>query len=212
MRALTRPAPRATTVALACGAVVATAAVALPAVAAAAEPTRPYVSELHYDNDGTDEGEFVEVTLPPGTSVDGWSVVLYNGNGGGVYGTAETLSGTAPADARSAVVVDYPANGLQNGAPDGLALVDAAGAVVELLSYEGELTATDGPADGLSSTDIGAEEGSGTPVGASLTRDTDADGVRFVVTTTSSRGVPGGVAAGGGDDGGRGRRRGRRRR
>ena len=47
--------------------------------ATAAEPTVPFISEFHYDNTGTDAGEFVEVQVPPGTSTTGWSIVLYNG-------------------------------------------------------------------------------------------------------------------------------------
>ena len=43
----------------------------------------------------------------------------------------------APADAPAVAVVDYPADGLQNGAPDGLALVDDGNTVLEFLSYEG---------------------------------------------------------------------------
>ncbi|MEJ2679808.1 MAG: lamin tail domain-containing protein, partial [Gemmatimonadota bacterium] len=133
-------------------------------------PTR--IAELHYDNSGTDTGEAVEVEGPAGSSVDGWSVVLYNGNGGGSYNTT-TLSGTIPAScgARGVVVVNYPSNGIQNGSPDGLALVDAGGSVVEFLSYEGTFAATDGAASGMTSTDIGVSESSSTAVGESLQRD-----------------------------------------
>ncbi|RMF54692.1 MAG: T9SS C-terminal target domain-containing protein, partial [Bacteroidetes bacterium] len=56
----------------------------------------------------------------------------------------------------------------QNGAPDGLALVDAGNNVVQFLSYEGSFTAVDGPAAGLTSTDIGVSETGSTPVGYSL--------------------------------------------
>ena len=40
--------------------------------------------------------------------------------------------------------------------------------VVQFLSYEGSFTATDGPANGLTSTDIGVAEGGGTQIGESL--------------------------------------------
>lgn len=40
-------------------------AIMLPSPAYAAPPTTPYVAEIHYDNAGTDTGEFVEVQLPP---------------------------------------------------------------------------------------------------------------------------------------------------
>ena len=64
--------------------------------------------------------------------------------------------------------VDFDVLGLQNGAPDGLALVDAGGVVVEFLSYEGSFTAVGGPADGMTSTDVGVSESGSTPVGESL--------------------------------------------
>lgn len=52
--------------------------------------------------------------------------------------------------------------------PDGVALVNAAGEVVQFLSYEGSFAAVGGPADGLTSTDIGVAETSNTAVGFSL--------------------------------------------
>src|SRR5699024_9721167 len=104
------------------------------------------ISEIHYDNAGVDTGEAIEVQAPVGTDLTGWALVLYNGSNGGVYDTDPLPT---PVPDAGVVVVDYPANGIQNGSPDGVALVDADGTVVELLSYEGELTATDGPAAGL---------------------------------------------------------------
>src|SRR3954466_12001854 len=73
-------------------------------------------SELHYDNVGTDVGEAVEISGPAGMDVTGWSVVLYNGNGGASYNT-QTLSGPIPATCgtRGVIVLTYPANGIQNG-------------------------------------------------------------------------------------------------
>jgi DNA/RNA endonuclease G (NUC1) len=129
------------------------------------------ISEIHYDNAGTDVGEAIEVSGPAGTDLTGWQLVLYNGNGGASYGTT-TLSGTIPAtcDPRGVVVTEYPSNGIQNGSPDGVALVDETGTVVEFLSYEGVFAAVGGPADGLTSTDIGVSEGGSDPVGESLQR------------------------------------------
>src|SRR6185369_8613791 len=126
-------------------------------------------SELHYDNVGTDVNEAIELSGPAGVDVTGWTVVLYNGGSGAsvVYDT-KTLSGAIPATCgdRGVVVVNYPTNGIQNGGttvagtadPDGMALVDATGAVVEFLSYEGSISATSGPAAGLTSSDIGVRE------------------------------------------------------
>ena len=49
----------------------------------------------HYDNDGTDFGEALEIAGPAGTDLSGWSSVLYNGTGGATYGT-RALGGTIP--------------------------------------------------------------------------------------------------------------------
>lgn len=144
-------------------------AVATPATAA--PPTRPYISELHYDNAGTDTGEFVEVHVPPGATTAGWTLVLYNGSSGVVYDTDPVPPASPPIDGQpQAVVVTYPANGIQNGSPDGIALVDPSGEVIELLSYEGAFTASDGPAAGRTTSDIGVAETSSTPAGQSLAR------------------------------------------
>ena len=173
---------------------------AAPAVAAA--PTGPFVSELHYDNDGTDAGEFVEVQLPAGTTSAGLSVVLYNGGNGADYDTDALPAVTAPADAPAVAVVAYPANGVQNGAPDGVALVDAAGTVLEFLSYEGTVTATGGPAAGTTSTDIGVAEGAGVGVGQSLQRGYDAatDSLVWSGPATAGPGEVNAAPGGGGSE------------
>jgi len=131
--------------------------------------TDVFINEFHYDNTGTDEGEFIEVAARAGTDLTGWSIVLYNGSGGATYG-AVALDGVA-SDAAAGFgffVIDFPSNGIQNGSPDGIALVDDNGAVVQFLSYEGSFSAVDGPAAGLTSDDIGVSQSSDTPVGASL--------------------------------------------
>jgi predicted extracellular nuclease len=128
-----------------------------------------FINEIHYDNDGTDAGEAIEIAGPAGTDLEGWSLVLYNGNGGAVYNTT-SLSGVIPdqQNGYGTLSFSYPVNGIQNGSPDGLALVDNASVVVQFLSYEGIFTATGGPAVGLESVDIGVEEPSDTPAGYSL--------------------------------------------
>jgi uncharacterized protein len=136
--------------------------------------TNVFVNELHYDNSGTDAGEAIEIAAPQGTDLTGWDVVLYNGTGGAPYGTRE-LSGTV-GESR-VTVLEYPTNGIQNGSPDGVALVDAAGTVRRFLSYEGTFMAVGGPADGMQSTDIGVVEdgGSGADESLQLTGTGDSD-------------------------------------
>jgi predicted extracellular nuclease/methionine-rich copper-binding protein CopC len=135
----------------------------------ASAQTAVFFNEIHYDNDGTDTGEAIEIAGPAGTDLTGWSIVLYNGAGGASYDT-KSLNGVIPNSGGSGfgvVVVSYPANGIQNGSPDGMALVNGA-TVVQFLSYEGVFTATNGPAAGLTSIDIGVAEPGTTPVGHAL--------------------------------------------
>jgi hypothetical protein len=131
--------------------------------------TSVFINEIHYDNTGTDAGEAIEIAGPAGTDLTGWSIVLYNGSGGAVYNTT-SLSGLIPNQQNGfgTVFVTYPSNGIQNGSPDGLALVDSGSTVVQFLSYEGTFAAVGGPADGQTSTDIGVSQSGSGAVGNSL--------------------------------------------
>ncbi|HEX3183478.1 MAG TPA: Ig-like domain-containing protein, partial [Pyrinomonadaceae bacterium] len=152
------------TVLFACAIVVQQLYFARPAQAAISV----FVNEIHYDNTGTDTGEAIEIAGPAGTNLSGWSLVLYNGAGGAAYDT-RALSGTIPNQQAGfgTLHFTYPVNGIQNGSPDGVALVNGA-TVVQFLSYEGTFAATDGPANGMTSVDIGVAENGAEPVGRSL--------------------------------------------
>jgi len=132
-----------------------------------------FINEFHYDNVGNDTDEFVEIAGPAGFDVTGWSIVRYSGANGQVYtapSATETFTGTIPNQQNNfgTLVIYYPQNGLQNGSPDGFALVNNVGTVIQFLSYEGTFTATNGPANGLLSTDVGVQETSSTLVGTSI--------------------------------------------
>jgi DNA/RNA endonuclease G (NUC1) len=123
-----------------------------------------FISEIHYDNAGADTNERIEIEGPAGTNVSGWSLVLYNGNGGASYSTIE-LTGVIPSLCDGRGVLSFAATGLQNGSstatgidPDGIALVKTGNVVADFVSYEGSFTATNGPAVGQTSTDIGVRE------------------------------------------------------
>lgn len=131
-----------------------------------AGPANVFINEIHYDDAGADIGEAIEVAGAAGTDLTGWSLVLYNGNGGTAYATL-ALAGTIADQASGFGTISVAAPGIQNGSPDGVALVDAGGRVVQFLSYEGPLLATNGPAAGLTATDIGVAE-EGVPEGTSL--------------------------------------------
>ncbi len=135
-----------------------------------------WINEIHYDNVGSDSIEFVEVAIQNSDSFDlnDFSIVLYNGNSGVSYGTHSLNTFIEEySDTNDNVTLYYKfINGIQNGGtnasePDGLALVYK-DLVVQFLSYEGTFTATDGPANGMTSTDIGVKEDPYPIVGSSL--------------------------------------------
>ncbi|UZO79554.1 endonuclease/exonuclease/phosphatase family protein [Aquimarina sp. ERC-38] len=126
-----------------------------------------FINEIHYDNAGADANEGIELAGPADLDLTGYQIVLYNGNGGAVYNTIN-LDMVIPETIEGFGFVSIPINGLQNGSPDGMALVNNQAEILQFLSYEGTLTATDGPANGLTSEDIGIAEASNTPIGTSL--------------------------------------------
>lgn len=154
-----------------------TAAVVVTGAVPSAAASTPFISEIHYDNAGTDIDERIEITAAIGTDLTGWQLVRYNGAVPGaatVYTTplqttplTGVIGGSDPSG-DGVIVISFAVDGLQNGASDGVALVSNTGAVVEFLSYEGVITASGGPANGLTSTDIGVLETNTTPVGQSL--------------------------------------------
>jgi len=130
------------------------------------------INELHYDNDGTDIGEFVEIRVNADADVSGFQVQLINGNGGTSYNGVDLSTLTMTTDGTYDYYVwDLPSNGIQNGAPDGVALVNGT-EVVEFLSYEGSFDA-DFSGQTVTSTDIGVAESNGTDIGYSLQRNDD---------------------------------------
>ncbi|HEX6474991.1 MAG TPA: hypothetical protein VF114_07900, partial [Candidatus Limnocylindria bacterium] len=135
-----------------------------PARAAA---TAVFINEFHYDNVSTDTQEFIEVAGPAGTDLSDYDLVLYNGNGGAPYGSTIALSGILDDQQGGMGTAPFDAVGLQNGSPDGIALVFN-GSVIQFLSYEGSFTAVGGPANGMVSTDIGVFEPDNTPANQSL--------------------------------------------
>jgi uncharacterized protein len=139
------------------GDAVATGTILNDDIAPPAPVANVFINEIHYDNVSVDAGEAIEVAGTAGTDLTGWTLVLYNGNGGAAYKTI-ALGGTIDDEQNGYGALTFAATDIQNGAPDGIALVDAAGRVVQFLSYEGAFVATSGAANGLTSTDIGVAE------------------------------------------------------
>ena len=109
------------------------------------------INEFDYDQPGTDAGEFVEIYNAGDGVADlsSYSLQFVNGNGVSVYDTIQLTGTLASGDyyvvcANAATVAncdldDSPdTNFIQNGAPDAIALLDAA-VIVDTVSYEGDV-------------------------------------------------------------------------
>ena len=129
-----------------------------------------WINELHYDNAGGDVGEFLEIAIenPGNYTLSDFEVYLYNGSNGTTYNNLSVDQFTQ-GNTEGNFTLYYWEPSIQNGAPDGLVIVYQ-GTVVsgQFLSYEGSFAATDGPANGMTSDDIGVSEPGSTPIGESL--------------------------------------------
>ncbi len=126
-----------------------------------------FINEFHYDNAGADKGEGVEIAGAAGSDLSGYQIVLYNGSNGTTYRTV-TLKGVLADQQNGFGAAFFDVGSLQNGGPDGLALLNPDGDVLQFISYEGAFTATEGAASGLLSDDIGVAEDGTDPAGLSL--------------------------------------------
>jgi hypothetical protein len=133
-----------------------------------------WVNEFHYDNSSTDVNEFIEVVVPnsytAANELSKFSVVLYNGNGGASYNSKTldlfTKSIVDTANGFTYFFYNYPTDGIQNGAPDGIALGYNT-SLIQFLSYEGTFVGVGGLANGITSLNIGVSE-NGTASNTSL--------------------------------------------
>jgi hypothetical protein len=129
-----------------------------------------WINEIHYDDVSIDENEGFEIAGVAGTDLSDYQIVLYSGNGAGsavTTGSPINLAGLIP-DAGTGFGTVETLVSLQND-DDGLALVKiSTGNIVQFLSYEGTFIATNGPAMGIASQDIGVSESNSTPDGTSM--------------------------------------------
>ena len=125
-----------------------------------------YINEFHYDNQGTDVNEFVEIAGPAGTDLSTYTITLYNGSNNTSYSTT-TLSGMIDNEGAGVGAVVFFIPNIQNGAPDAIALSKSGSTSVQYLSYEGAMSAAavDGPALGLNAVNIGVSEAPTATVG-----------------------------------------------
>ncbi len=146
-----------------------------------------YISEYKYY--GVADDEFIEVAVPAGTDVSSYSITLYDA-GGFVVETYSlgTLQGTF--GGQDVYVVDNSTAGFnamtgegEIFADDGIALVDDSGTVLQFLSHWGyTVTAVEGPANGMTSTEVG------TVATTDQSLQTDDGGSTYYVQDTPNKG------------------------
>ena len=132
------------------------------------------INEVDYDQPFDDTAEFVEIHNPTGAAVPlvGWHLELIDGSSGERYGDVDLAAAADAVPAGGYLVIGHEsviaglpaaiptlplaADGLQDGDPDGLRLLDAAGAVVDGLAYGGEMPGVGegGPAGELDRNDV----------------------------------------------------------
>ena len=96
------------------------------------------INEIDYDQVGADTAGFVEIANKGSSAatLDGIALVLVNGGDGTEYARV-ALTGSLVAGGYLQVDIEA-----QNGAPDGVALIDTSSkALLDALSYEGDITA-----------------------------------------------------------------------
>ena len=150
-----------------------------------------FINEFHYDNNGTDSGEGLEIAAIAGTNLENWQLLFYNGSNGEVYKSLD-LNGVISDLDNGYGVLGFATTGIQNGPADAFALVNEQGEVLDFISYEGSLIATEGAANGLTSIDIGLVELPDSPIGWSLQRQGSgnmSDDFNWAVDTASLGGV-----------------------
>jgi large repetitive protein len=158
-----------------------------------AEPAKLVINEVDYDQVGTDANGFVEIKSAGTAAADLANVDLVAVNGGDSTGYDRVaLTGTLAPGAHLDVAIE-----LQNGAPDGLALLDGA-TLLDALSYEGGITA--GTIGGQTYNLVEgtvlptAVEDSNTVAGSLIRnpdgKDTNDAAADWAFTTTITRGAP----------------------
>ena len=127
-----------------------------------------WINEFHYENISGDVGEFVEVAANAAITDPSLLVVtFYDGGNQTSYDSVTMAADAMPMTVNGITVYDVANAGIQNGAPDGIAL-SYDGTLIEFISYEGSFMAMGGVADGVMSTDVGVAESSTTNIGDSL--------------------------------------------
>lgn len=115
-----------------------------------------HISELSYSGSGA--SDFIEIATTAGTDLSGYSIYLYGSDGLLDEGPISLGSVQSTNAGKDVYVVDNTgAQSFANLHPSqGIAVVDELGNVVQFISFDGNtITASAGPANGLTTTEIG---------------------------------------------------------
>lgn len=129
-----------------------------------------FINEIHYDNDGGDAQEGIEIAAWSGTDLSCYKLYFVNGNNGEYYATLSLDSVVVESHCGMSFVFFYKSS-IQNGSSssgDAVTLYNVCQDTLEqFLRYEGEVIATNGPFSGVTATDIGVFQNAD-PIGTSL--------------------------------------------
>lgn len=172
------------------------------------------INEVDYDQTvNPDSTEFIEIynPSPVAVSLANKQIILVNGNGNTVYATINLGSGMLAGNSYLVIAganVTVPAgvtkidpgwttDEIQNGAPDGIALIDnAAHTLIDALSYEGAMTMVDLPGFPASSSLVemtattAADTGAGALCRSPNGQDTDVSMADWKLCASPSAGQP----------------------
>jgi len=139
-----------------------------------------FISEFRYI--GGTSVEFIEIAVPAGTDVSGYSVVIYNSDGT-VAHTYSLTTVQSTSGGNDVYVLDSGTAGyadILNG--QAIALIDDTGTVDQFVSFGGStVTATSGPAAGETSTNVGS-------VGFGQSLQSDDGGASYYTQTAPNKG------------------------
>ncbi|MEX0328649.1 MAG: Hint domain-containing protein [Ruegeria sp.] len=138
------------------------------------------ISEIRYRNGpGFDpDDDYIEIRVPTGTDVSDLSVDVYNQNG-----TLRSSTDVGDGSMTTVGGFDYYVVSARINRFGAVSLSDEDG-VLSFVSFDAEVTATEGPADGLTSTQVGTNGNDST---SSLSSN---DGINFFVDPNPSPGAP----------------------
>ncbi|MEM7684930.1 MAG: Hint domain-containing protein [Pseudomonadota bacterium] len=140
-----------------------------------------YISEVDYEGGAAEN--FVEIVAPEGTDTSGFSLVQYDKDG--------EVEATLPLDSVVSTNANQDVYLIDDSSPsfndikndEALALVDDTGTVTQFVSFKDAVTAVDGPASGMTSTQIGEHSGSQQSIV------TANEGASYATTSTATAGT-----------------------